>query len=249
MSNTISTKASQWSAEDTILVSTIAELKAVVKQAGIVWVKGLSVAGDGGYGSFCYDSTIARSTADNENIVDPTSTGTGSGCWKRNATQASITKSTLLDAKSYATQEPSVVDSPLKLTFGVAQGNASTDLVTIDILGNITFHVGGRYSFDVGLQPGRTTGAGEAIMFAGWLVNGSPVGNTIAFKMNDTAYSSPYRSSFEYDMPAGSVLSMELIRDSAGVNNGGVYSLVPSLAGRPATPATSMVISEFITST
>ena len=245
--STINKKGSSWNAEDTILVDTITELKGVVKKSGIIFTKGQDTVGDGKHGSFVYDVNAPRSTANGTTIIDHTNTGVGNGCWLRQVavnTGGVITKETVLNAESYIDQNPTAVDTPLQLTFGAAQSNAE---VSVDASGAITFHKGGHYSFQLGLQPGRSTGTGEAILFVGWLINGSPVGNTVSFTMKDIDFSFPFRSSFEYDIPAGAVVTSELIRDSAGVDDGGVRALSPTLAGRPSTYSAAVTISKFVT--
>ena len=247
---TIDQKGSSWNAEDTILVDNITALKAVVKQSGIIFTKGEVTVGDGKHGSYVFDGTVDRATADNYKVVDPTGSGVGLGCWLRQVsvnTSHLITKQTLIDGKSYVTQEPTAVDTPMQITFGGAQGNPATDEVTLDASGAITFHTGGRYSFQVGMQLARTTGAGTAYLFLGWLLNGTPVGNSVIFKAESSDFSFPYRTSFEFDLPAGAVVTTELIRDSAGVNNGGLYTATPTLAGRPPAYSASTAILKFTT--
>lgn len=247
---TITQKASNWKATDTILVDTITVLKQVVDLTGIIFTKGQDTVGDGKHGAFLYDASIARSTANNTSIIDPTDTGVGNGCWYKlpvDIGEQVTTKQILLDAKSYISQEPTGLDIPLQLTFGAAQGNPFVDEVTLDAAGAITFHTGGRYSFNVGMQLARTTGAGTAYLFLGWLINGTPVGNSVIFKAESSDFSFPYRSSFEFEVPTGAILTTELIRDSSGVDNGGVYTATPTLAGRPAAYSTSTVISKFVT--
>lgn len=249
MMNTIDKKPSSWNAEDTILVDNITALKAVVKQSGIIFTKGQDTVGDGRHGSFTYDASVARSTANDTTIIDPTDTGSGNGCWLKQVTTGAgytVIKQELLDAKSYVSQEPATLDTPLQLTFGSAQGNPAIDEVSIDAVGAITFLTGGRYSFQVGMQLARTTGAGTAYLFLGWSLNGTPVGNSVVFKAESSDFSFPYRTSFEYDVPAGAVLTTELIRDSAGVDNGGVYTATPTLVGRPAAYSASTVVSKFV---
>ena len=245
--STIDKKGSSWNAEDTILVDTVTGLKGVVKKSGIIFTKGQDTVGDGKHGSFVYNANTPRSTANGTTIIDPTDTGTGNGCWLRQvAVNAGgvTTKEIVLNAESYINQNPTATDTPMQLTFGSAQSNAE---VSVDASGAITFHKGGHYSFQLGLQPGRSTGAGEAILFVGWLLNGSPVGNTVSFTMKDVDFSFPFRSSFEYTIPAGAIVTSELIRDSTGVNDGGIRALTPTLAGRPSTYSAAITISKFVT--
>jgi hypothetical protein len=313
---TINVKGSSWNAEDTILVDNISALKAVVKQAGIVWIKGHTTITDGGHGAFVFDATMDQTLDNNGTIIDPTDLGLGLGCWVRkydlnqyslaffgsdNSTVANLLESygvddavvtiyegnsyntfkfdstavidtngidningwlrlvpdtsvgdhavdtiTLLDSKSYITQEPTGLDIPLQLSFNGAEGNPATDEITMDALGAVTFQTGGHYQFVVGLQYGRTSSTGEVVLYLGWLINGTPAGNTIATQLGDDKYNIPFRTSFSYALNAGDILTTELVRDSVGVDNGGVYTFAPTLVGRPLTPSTSMVISKFV---
>ena len=79
-------KGSVWNSEDNIVVSVINDLANVANPEGIIVVEGHTVKHDGGGGTFKYDTSINRNTANGGTIIDSTGSGIGTGCWVREYT-------------------------------------------------------------------------------------------------------------------------------------------------------------------
>lgn len=141
-----------------------------------------------------------------------------------------------------ASQQPAALGTPLKIEYGPAQANAD---VSLSAAGNLTFNTAGQYLITLFFRFGRTTGAGDAILFNRVLINGTQVLNSNALRLSDQSIVVPFSSVLGFTVSAGQVLTTEVLRDSAGVNNGGLFQLTPSLAGWAAAPSATMLVSKF----
>ena len=75
-------RGSSWDTQDNLVVDTIPEL-ANVRWEGIIFVAGAKRINDGSGGWFKWDDTESRANDDGFDVIDPTSTKTGRGCWVR----------------------------------------------------------------------------------------------------------------------------------------------------------------------
>ena len=73
---------STWNTLRNVYVDTILDLPTAERE-GIVFVSGAQRVNDGSGGWFKYQDSVARSIADGNEIIDPTGTGLGNGCWVR----------------------------------------------------------------------------------------------------------------------------------------------------------------------
>lgn len=148
----------------------------------------------------------------------------------------------LLRAASTATQAPTAVDTPLQLTFGAAQLSA-TDPVMLNSAGPVTFNTAGAYAIRIKLQNGRTGATGTSILLSRLLINGAQVGSTAAVKMTQTDATTPTESRVVVQATAGQTFTVQVMRDSAGSNFGGVYPQVSTVAAWGTAPSALLVIS------
>lgn len=148
----------------------------------------------------------------------------------------------LLRAASTATQAPTAVDTPLQLTFGAAQLSA-TDPVMLNSAGLVTFNTAGAYAIRIKLQNGRTGATGTSILLSRLLINGAQVGSTAAVKMTQTDATTPTESRVVIQATAGQTFTVQIMRDSAGSNFGGVYPQVATVAEWGTAPSALLVIS------
>lgn len=155
---------------------------------------------------------------------------------------AGVKEVEVLRAASTATQAPSAVDTALQLTFGAAQGSAS-DPVMINAAGLVTFNTAGNYAVRVKLQNGRTGATGTSILLSRLLLNGVQVGSAAAVKMTQTDATTPTESRIVLNPTAGQTLAVQIMRDSAGSNFGGVYPQVATVAAWGTAPSALLVIS------
>ena len=134
-----------------------------------------------------------------------------------------IALTNVLAAVDTTNQEPSGLDSPLQVTFGAAQGTA-TDPVMLDALGNITFNEGGLYLFNGYANFERQgSSGGVAVTLFRALINGVQSGPTKGVELSGTGIMFPYELTLPIQVNAGDVLTWEILRDSSGVDAGGLY--------------------------
>lgn len=155
---------------------------------------------------------------------------------------AGVKEVELLRAASTVTQAPSAVDTALQLTFGAAQKSA-TDPVMINSAGLVTFNTAGNYAVRIKLQNGRTGATGTSILFSRLLVNGAQVGSAAAVKMTQTDATTPSESRVVVNATAGQTFVVQIMRDSAGSNFGGVYPQAATVAAWGTAPSALLVIS------
>lgn len=148
----------------------------------------------------------------------------------------------LSGASVAASQQPVAVGTPLKVEFGPAQ--TLTD-VSLSAVGNLTFNTAGQYLITLYFRYGRTSGTGDAYLFNRLLINGSQVLNSNAIRLGDQTAVIPFSAQVAFTVTAGQVFTTEILRDAAGVNNGGLFQLTPSLAGWAAAPSASITVSKF----
>lgn len=155
---------------------------------------------------------------------------------------AGVKEVEVLRAASTAAQAPSAVDTPLQLSFGGAQGSAS-DPVMINAAGLVTFNTAGNYAVRVKLQCGRTGATGTSILLSRLLLNSTQLGSTAAVKLTQTDATTPTESRVVVNATAGQTLAIQIMRDSAGSNFGGVYPQVATVTAWGTAPSALLVIS------
>lgn len=155
---------------------------------------------------------------------------------------AGVKEVEVLRAASTATQAPSAVDTALQVSFGAAQGSAS-DPVMINAAGTVTFNTAGNYAIRIKLQNGRTGATGTSILLSRILLNGAQVGSTAAVKMTQTDATTPSESRVVLNPTAGQTFQVQIMRDSAGSNFGGVYPQTATVAAWGVAPSALLVIS------
>ena len=134
-----------------------------------------------------------------------------------------ISLTNVLAAVDTTNQEPSGLDSVLQVKFGAAQKTA-TDPVMLDALGNITFNQAGLYLFNGYANFERQgSSGGVAVTLFRALLNGVQTGPTKGVELSGTGIMFPYELTLPIQVSAGNVLTWEIMRDSSGVNAGGLY--------------------------
>lgn len=148
----------------------------------------------------------------------------------------------VLRAASTVAQAPTAVDTALQVSFGAAQGSSS-DPVMINAAGLVTFNVAGNYAVRIKLQNGRTGATGTSILLSRILLNGAQVGSPAAVKMTQTDATTPSESRVVVNPTAGQTFQVQIMRDSAGSNFGGVYPQVATVTAWGTAPSALLVIS------
>lgn len=148
----------------------------------------------------------------------------------------------VLRAASTVIQAPTATDTPLQLTFGVAQ-NSATDPVMINSAGLVTFNTAGNYAVRIKTQNGRTGASGTSILLMRILVNGTQYGSPAATRITATDSTVPTESRVVLNPTAGQTMAVQIMRDSAGSNFGGVYPQAATVMAWGSAPSTLLVIS------
>jgi hypothetical protein len=126
-------------------------------------------------------------------------------------------------------QEPTTTDDPLQVTFGPAQGAAS-DAVSLAADGTLTFNEDGFYAFLTTLKFGRQGGAGGvALLFLRALLDDVQVGRPVATEVDNSNIIIPQQFEFALFLSAGTELKVEIYRDSAGQDDGGLFPSTSTL--------------------
>ena len=144
---------------------------------------------------------------------------------------------------SAATQNPTALDTPLQVEFGA--GGAFPD-ATLASNGLLTFNVAGDFIVTLFLRFGRTSGTGSAILLNRFLLNGVQGLNSNALKLGDADTVIPFSTSINLTVTAGTTFQSQIMRDSAGVNNGGLTRILPTVASWNLSPTATIVVSKYV---
>ena len=131
----------------------------------------------------------------------------------------------VLSGFSTSNQEPSGLDSAIQIEFGAAQKTAS-DPVMLAVDGTITFNQTGLYLIN-GFGNFERQGSSGGVSVTAWraLLDGSQIGVTKAVDLSGTGIMVPYEITVPLTIEtADTVLTYEIMRDSSGVNQGGLYT-------------------------
>lgn len=148
-----------------------------------------------------------------------------------------------LSSFSSVNQNPSAVNTPLQITFGSAQVTAD---VSISAAGVITFNTSGNYLIDIFLRFGRSTSTGNAILLNRILKNGAQILNSNGLILSAATQTIPFSAAIPLTMAAGDTMTMEVARDSAGTNDGGLFVISPTIAGWNIVPSATVVVNKFV---
>lgn len=155
---------------------------------------------------------------------------------------AGVKEVEVLRAASLVSQAPTAVDTPLQVSFGAAQG-APTDPVSISAAGLVTFNVAGNYAVRVKLQCGRTGASGTSILLSRLVLGGAQLGSAACVKLTQTDATTPTDSRVVMNPTAGQTLQVQIMRDSAGSNFGGIYPQTATVTAWGTAPSALLVIS------
>ena len=151
-----------------------------------------------------------------------------------------ISHSILLIATSVATsQEPTGLDTPLQIEFGPLQTTTDVD---VSAAGAFTFNTTGRYIMSPFFQYGRTGSTGTSELLNRILLNGAQLGSSLSARIDSADTLVPWSSSIILSVTAGDIITIEIMRDSAGNNSGGIFAVNPTLAGWNDAPCASVQI-------
>ena len=130
----------------------------------------------------------------------------------------------VLHAPSVSNQAPGGLDTVLQVSFGSGTGTGS-DPVMVSAIGDITFNDVGVYFVNaVGYLSRVGASGGISVMLFRSLVDGSQVNSIGAISLPTVGVTVPETLSFPIRISTpGTVLTFEILRDSSGVDYGGLY--------------------------
>lgn len=149
----------------------------------------------------------------------------------------------VLTADSFVDQNPVAVDTPLQITFGPAQAPGLG--VDVDAAGNFTCTETGIYQTTLRLQVGRVGNPGVARVFIRVLLNGAQAGNSVFTQLDDSNLTLTGVFEGYFPLTQGDIVTVEVMRDSAGINEGGLFTETPVLAWNPA-PSARVTVDKFV---
>jgi len=159
-------------------------------------------------------------TITNNGTINGTINGQRFGNW---------TPQAVLTASSLVSQEPVGTDNPLQINYGAAQGTVS-DPVMLAADGTITINESGFYDINATYSVGRQGAAGgTADIFIRGLLDAAQVGNPISAIIDTPNVVIPIQLELIGFLEAGAVLTGEIVRDSAGMDDGGIFSISSSI--------------------
>lgn len=171
--------------------------------------------------------------------------GDGSTTWKFLDYANLVNKPTnfvplpVLSSFSSASQNPSAVDTPIQINFGSPQSNTHVSLAAN---GTLTFNTSGTYAITLFLRFSRTAAGGQAILITRFLINDVQGLNSNGVSLPDATSITPFSTTLLFTVTAGTTFKLQLIRDSSGINNGGLASFTPTLAGWNVVPSATLVV-------
>jgi len=155
------------------------------------------------------------------------SNGDGTTSWVGANTLDIISHSSISNSSS-AIIAPSAVDTPVVASFGSTVSNAD---VTMDSSGVITINTDGYYEFTFNFNFGRTTSTSTAYVLARLLVNDAPFGFVQGCSLSSNNNSRPSQANLGMSLVDGDTLKIQVMRDSAGQNDGGLHPIAVVDAG------------------
>lgn len=150
-----------------------------------------------------------------------------------------ITLSSFLESSSTTTQNPSAVDTPLQINFGAGASNAD---VSIAAGGTVTILTAGVFFITLNMNFGRSNNTGVSTLVARLLVNDVPSGFVQASKIDTSTNFSPFNASIFRAFSVNDTVKLQIIRDSSGADDGGLFTFDPVLAGWANSPSAAIRI-------
>jgi hypothetical protein len=127
----------------------------------------------------------------------------------------------LLSAFSLASQSPAGLGeaNKIQVEFGVAQSTAN---VSIDVNGNLTFHVAGTYNIRFEAHFGREGSTGASLLAFRVLLNDVQYGNPQVAKIDNADHIQPWADSYTIEAAVNDVMKGELMRVLGSDDSGGL---------------------------
>lgn len=140
-----------------------------------------------------------------------------------------------------SSQTPTALNETMQVTFGDA---VNTELDDVQMLadGTLKVNVTRMYRVKVAVQFGRVGASGVSIMHSRLLINGVQFGRSTSAKLSSIDIAEPYVEDIWATLPAGSLLTLEVVRDPSGTNFGGLYNGGVTATGYNPSPCAIMYV-------
>lgn len=139
-----------------------------------------------------------------------------------------------LSSGSTSTQNPSGTDTALQVSFGSATATSAIDL---DASGTITALEAGTYEFTFNFNISRANNTGTAQVYLRLLVNNVMYGFTQGATLSSNNNSRPSQFTLTLPLDVNDEVKVQVARDSAGSNDGGLYPLTAPNLGWDTVPS------------
>lgn len=147
----------------------------------------------------------------------------------------------LFTGESTATsQEPTATDEALQVEFGPAQTTEEADLAAD---GKTTIKKAGLYQFNFVYTAGRSGTSGTARLFGRVLLNGQQSTSSIYRAITNQNDGDQIIFTVLANLNSNDEITTEIIRDSTGNNNGGLFQQDPTAPGWNTTPSAKITCS------
>ena len=122
------------------------------------------------------------------------------------------------------------ISNSINVEFGAAIGTPS-DPVEMDVDGMLTFNKGGLYRIKVVFQFGRSGASGTSEVLFRFLINGAQLGRSVGTKLGNSDDLRYIDIDNWFNVPEGSTLVTQIMRDSSGSDSGGLFQTIPTDEG------------------
>lgn len=133
-------------------------------------------------------------------------------------------------ARSEVNQQPATENVPINVTFGAAQGTPA-DPVQLLADGTIVINEAGAYALDYNCTFGRLGNNGTVGVSLRVLSDGVQVGDSIAVRLFNNSVDIPYSLTVFFEGTVGEEIVFEIVRDTTGLNEGGLIANSVSTPG------------------
>lgn len=154
-------------------------------------------------------------------------------------TLPNISVASILEGQSFITQNPIALDTPYQVLWGSAVSNADCSIASNGV---VTINTTGLYSITFNLNFGRSNNVGISKLVARLETNGTPTGFVQVCQMDTSTNISPFNGTVLRSFSTTNIITLQLLRDSTGANDGGLYTFDPVLAGWSNSPSAAIRI-------
>lgn len=154
--------------------------------------------------------------------------GLGSAAFVEPSTLNNVEIVNTISNYSSADISPSATDTPIICGF---DSTVTNDDITMDSSGVITINTSGLYRFTFNLNFGRATNTSTAIVLARLLINDVQFGFTQGVTLDSNTSIRPVQIDVIANATATDTYKVQLMRDSAGQNDGGLRIISVTDAG------------------